>query len=181
MAVNDEKKTLTIKLQPAKSRLVVKQVQDEKKMREVIEATIRESVGHVECKIEMDKHSNMLVNMGSEQEAEQLLAAVEKHPEVKANCVLEEREPYQEFKDSIERIKKQKKDKNQMFNPFDNANNYYQGQQPQQQWQGVPNMPNTNVPAMPTAMPTMPNMQNFGYNCNLFYNKVGGFNAFGKP
>jgi hypothetical protein len=39
--------------------------------------------------------------MASEAEAEQLLAAVEKHPEHKLNCVLEERDPFQEFKDSI--------------------------------------------------------------------------------
>lgn len=128
---------MQIKLLPSKSRLVVKPPFDEKKTRDVIDNVLRDQMGLQDVKSEMDKNNgSILVNLTSDTEALQLQGLLEKVD--KFTIVFEEREPFQELKDSIERVKRQKKDKNQMIPSFEA--NYQAHQPPQTAWQPQPQM-----------------------------------------
>lgn len=129
---------MQIKLHPSKSKVVVKPPFDEKKLRDITDALLKDHLGLLDIRTEVERNSgNFVVNLTSDIEATQLAGLLEKS-EPKLAIVLEEREPFQELKDSIERIKKQKKDKNQMFNPFEGS--YPPQQPPQPVWQPPPQM-----------------------------------------
>lgn len=127
-----------IKLSPSKSRLVVRPPFDEKKVREAVDGLLKDQLALSDVKSEIERQSGCLVvNLTNDLEATQLSGLLEKF-DPKLTIVLEDRDPFLELKDSIERIKKQKKDKNQMFNPFEGS--YPPQQPPQQMWQPQPPM-----------------------------------------
>ena len=74
--VHEDRKTVQIRLQPGKSRLIIKT--DDKRIVEFVENILRDHMRQVESRPEIEKNG-IAINLASEEEAQQLRNLLDKH------------------------------------------------------------------------------------------------------